>query len=97
MFELTSPVPPKQVSYKQSAKGRKPFERQARPAWADLRKMRAWYAEAERRRAAGEDVTVDHIVPIKHPRVCGLDWEGNYQFLSARENSSKSNKFDCGL
>lgn len=83
------------ANYKQSKNPRKVAERQARPRWADLQAMRAWYAAAEAIRAGGLDVTVDHIVPLRGENVCGLDWEGNYQLLSGAANSRKNNKFIC--
>lgn len=58
----------------------------ATPPWADLEKVRAIY----RARPAGQHV--DHIVPLNSPIVCGLHWEGNLQYLPARDNMSKKNK-----
>ena len=63
----------------------------ATPKWANKKKMRAIYKERDRRRAAGEDVEADHIVPLFHPLVCGLHNEFNLQILTEEENNKKSN------
>lgn len=65
----------------------------ATPAWADLDAIRALYLEA----AAASSKTgvkhhVDHIVPIRHPRVCGLHVHANLRVIPAAANHSKGNK-----
>lgn len=65
----------------------------ATPKWANMAKVRAIYKECKRRRAAGEDVQVDHIVPLFHPLVCGLHNEFNLEILTSAENNKKSNNW----
>lgn len=67
------------------------------PSWANIRKINAIYAEAERRRMAGYDVQVDHIIPLTHPLVSGLHCEDNLQIITSRENSYKCNYFSEGI
>lgn len=62
----------------------------ATPAWVDRVALNQIYAIA---RLLGEH-HVDHIVPLSHPRVCGLHVPWNLQILSPEENLSKSNKFE---
>lgn len=60
--------------------------KQATPKWANVQKMEQIYS----RRAKEEQV--DHIVPLNHPFVCGLHWEGNLEAIPKKENQEKGNK-----
>lgn len=50
-------------------------------------------------RMTGIPHQVDHIVPINHPRVCGLTVPWNVQVITGRENGRKGNAWgdepDC--
>lgn len=63
----------------------------ATPAWADSSKMAEIYREADRRRSAGEEVLVDHLVPLNHQHVCGLHCEENLCIVTEKQNYTKSN------
>ena len=63
----------------------------ARPAWADLQKIKDTYKECRQRKLAGEDVVVDHIIPMNSLYVCGLMCEHNLQIITYAENEHKSN------
>lgn len=65
----------------------------ATPSWANMEKVRAVYKDAKRRRDLGEDVQVDHEVPLFHRLVCGLHNEFNVQILLTAVNSAKSNNY----
>ena len=66
----------------------------ATPQWVDRKALLEIYTAAKALRHAGEDVHVDHIVPINNPTVCGLHVPWNLQILPASENIQKSNKLE---
>ena len=68
---------------------------QQTPAWVDLEKVRAIYAEARRlTESTGIPHEVDHVIPIKGRNVCGLHWEGNLEIKTQEANRRKYNKMD---
>jgi hypothetical protein len=56
------------------------------PAWAELDKIATVYAKAKQ-----YGFTVDHVVPLQHPLVCGLHVWHNLQLLDESENAKKKN------
>lgn len=76
------------VSYIFRTVVRKLLCRQQKPIWADNKKIREYYAET-----AAKGLTVDHIIPLKSPLVCGLHSVENFQMLTREENSAKGIKF----
>lgn len=60
---------------------------QATPKWACLKAINEVYMKA-----SSIGYHVDHIIPLRHPLVCGLHVENNLQILPPLENLKKSNK-----
>ncbi len=58
----------------------------ATPKWAVQWKIKLIYSMARLR-----GLTVDHIVPLHHPLVCGLHVEHNLQLLPEAANTRKGN------
>lgn len=64
------------------------------PAWANRAAIVEIYKFARQQtKALGEVHSVDHIVPLKHPLVCGLHVEHNLRVIPQRENASKGNRW----
>lgn len=62
--------------------------------WADFVEIRKVYREADRLSlATGVKHNVDHIVPLNHPRVCGLHVHFNMRAIPAGPNMAKSNNW----
>lgn len=62
------------------------------PFWVDQKDLLALNAEAARLTAlTGVEHHLDHIVPVSHPRVCGLTVPWNLRIMPAKANMAKSN------
>ena len=66
----------------------------ATPAWANKFFIAEAYHLAKlREKICGGKWHVDHIVPLKHPLVCGLHVEHNLSVIPGVENSRKGNRY----
>jgi hypothetical protein len=65
------------------------------PAWANKDAIKEIYLEAQKlSKTTSVKHHVDHIIPLRHPLVCGLHVENNLQILTKDENIAKSNLFN---
>lgn len=61
----------------------------ATPCWADQDIIKSFYTEAQY-----FNQSIDHIIPLTHPLVCGLHCEYNLQLMDLKENIAKNNNFE---
>ena len=63
------------------------------PQWADNDKIKSIYAMASWLSfSCFQEYHVDHIIPLKNSKVCGLHTQDNLQIIPAHDNLRKSNK-----
>lgn len=64
------------------------------PPWQDRKQLMALHKQAQDLTVAtGIPHVLDHIVPLKHPRVCGLSVPWNLCIVTHAVNQAKSNKW----
>ena len=79
------------------AASRKDYVKERTPLWltsAHKEQIADIYKEKHfLQKELNETFHVDHIVPLRNPKVCGLHVPWNLRVITARENSIKSNKW----
>lgn len=66
--------------------------KRARPIWAAPAEcMQFWKLSLAMTAATGIQHSVDHIVPLQHPMVCGLHCPANMRVIPLADNLRKSN------
>jgi len=70
-------------------------KKHATPSWACPYIIEWYYFDARwMTEQTGVAHQVDHVIPLRHPRVCGLHVETNLQVIPAVDNIKKNNKYD---
>jgi|SRR5690349_2727891 len=66
----------------------------ATPPWVDHKAMLELHVQKlKRTEETGVEHVLDHIVPLTHPMVCGLNVPWNLQIITRKQNAAKSNKW----
>ena len=82
-----------QKKHPEHVRRRKNYIKIATPVWVNLSDVRAFYLEARKLTArTGTEYHVDHIVPLRNIKVCGLHVPWNLQVIPATVNMSKANR-----
>ena len=67
---------------------------QSTPPWVTIAELKAIQYRARcLTEMTGIPHDVDHIVPLNHPRVCGLTVPWNLEIITAKRNGAKSNRW----
>lgn len=62
------------------------------PFWVDYQAIKELKRRADdMTRLTGVKHVLDHIIPVNHPRVCGLSVPSNLQVITEKANGRKSN------
>ena len=77
--------------YVEACADRRARKKQAAPSWADKRVMQDIYLLARIYTTHGIFAHVDHIVPLRSNRVCGLHVPANLTVRTAESNMEKNN------
>lgn len=65
------------------------------PDWVDRAELKKLWNECRRlERETGVPYTIDHIIPLNHPKVCGLSVPWNMQVMTHKANMAKGNKWN---
>jgi hypothetical protein len=68
--------------------------KRAKPPWVTWAECNVFWDESARKTAeTGIQHSVDHIVPLIHPLVCGLHAPANFRVCPLADNQRKSNKW----
>jgi 5-methylcytosine-specific restriction endonuclease McrA len=88
-------VAKKQARNRCRGKARIRAMKQATPPWAKKKAIRGLYQDARGlSKSTGIPHTVDHIIPLHHPRVCGLHVETNLRIMTEADNRAKGNNWN---
>lgn len=87
----------KQIEMDVFDKPREMYMKDATPPWLgeyDIAEIEALYFKARLlTRRTGIPHVVDHIIPLRHPEVCGLHVPWNMQVITAEDNAAKKNSY----